>query len=79
MIVFPPQPDPAYYYGFVYFRQVKDSDIRRGYFQKVHVHVCNVFALAFYLPFHTQNFYSERETGSYACCVLRLSLHVLVL
>ncbi|CAI8051076.1 Protein DENND6A [Geodia barretti] len=34
MIVFPPQPDPAYYYGFVYFRQVKDSDIRRGYFQK---------------------------------------------
>ncbi|CAI8051071.1 Protein DENND6A [Geodia barretti] len=27
-------PDPAYYYGFVYFRQVKDSDIRRGYFQK---------------------------------------------
>ena len=30
-----PQPDPSHYYGFVYFRQVKDSDIRRGYFQKV--------------------------------------------
>ena len=29
------QPDPGYYYGFVYFRQVKDSDIKRGYYQKV--------------------------------------------
>ena len=28
------QPSEAYYYGFVYFRQVKDSDIKRGYFQK---------------------------------------------
>jgi len=27
-------PDPGYYYGFVYFRQVRDSDMRRGYFQK---------------------------------------------
>lgn len=27
-------PETGYYYGFVYFRQVKDSDIRRGYFQK---------------------------------------------
>jgi len=31
----PLQPDPGYYYGFVFFRQVRDSDIRRGYFQKV--------------------------------------------
>lgn len=27
-------PDDSHYYGFVYFRQIKDSDIRRGYFQK---------------------------------------------
>ncbi|XP_064399646.1 protein DENND6A-like [Halichondria panicea] len=27
-------PDPGYYYGFVYFRQVKDADIKRGYYQK---------------------------------------------
>lgn len=26
--------DPAYVFGFAYFRQVKDSSIRRGYFQK---------------------------------------------
>ena len=28
------QPDDSHYYGFVYFRQVKDTDIKRGYFQK---------------------------------------------
>ncbi|XP_037282196.1 protein DENND6B isoform X2 [Rhipicephalus microplus] len=28
------QADPAYFHGFVYFRQVKDSNVRRGYFQK---------------------------------------------
>lgn len=27
-------PDDSHYYGFVYFRQVKDTDIKRGYFQK---------------------------------------------
>ncbi|KAK3755016.1 hypothetical protein QZH41_011061, partial [Actinostola sp. cb2023] len=29
--------DPAHYYGFVYFRQVKDPTIQRGYFQKVKI------------------------------------------
>ncbi|XP_007908800.1 protein DENND6B [Callorhinchus milii] len=28
------QRDPAHYYGYVYFRQVKDNTIKRGYFQK---------------------------------------------
>ncbi|XP_040199127.1 protein DENND6B isoform X1 [Rana temporaria] len=28
------QRDPAHYYGYVYFRQVKDSSVKRGYFQK---------------------------------------------
>uniref|UniRef100_UPI00398F2004 protein DENND6B isoform X5 n=1 Tax=Pristiophorus japonicus TaxID=55135 RepID=UPI00398F2004 len=28
------QRDQAHYYGFVYFRQVKDSTVKRGYFQK---------------------------------------------
>ncbi|XP_073228779.1 protein DENND6A-like isoform X2 [Porites lutea] len=27
--------DPAHFYGFAYFRQVKDPSIQRGYFQKV--------------------------------------------
>ena len=27
--------DPAYLWGFVYFRQVRDTNLRRGYFQKV--------------------------------------------
>ncbi|NXA45186.1 DEN6A protein, partial [Nothocercus julius] len=32
---FPPfQKDPAYYYGYVYFRQVRDKSLKRGYFQK---------------------------------------------
>nr|XP_033782665.1 protein DENND6A [Geotrypetes seraphini] len=26
--------DPAYYYGYVYFRQVRDKTLKRGYFQK---------------------------------------------
>ncbi|XP_068264903.1 protein DENND6A isoform X2 [Nyctibius grandis] len=26
--------DPAYYYGYVYFRQVRDKSLKRGYFQK---------------------------------------------
>jgi len=29
------QADPAYYHGYVYFRQIKDKTIPRGYFQKV--------------------------------------------
>ena len=29
------QADPGYYYGYVYFRQVKDKSLPRGYFQKV--------------------------------------------
>ncbi|XP_077540592.1 protein DENND6B [Haemaphysalis longicornis] len=28
------QADPAYFHGSVYFRQVKDPNVRRGYFQK---------------------------------------------
>lgn len=29
------QKDPAYFYGYVYFRQVRDKSLKRGYFQKV--------------------------------------------
>jgi len=29
------QTDAGYYFGYVYFRQIKDRTIRRGYFQKV--------------------------------------------
>ncbi|XP_044082504.1 protein DENND6B isoform X5 [Neovison vison] len=28
------QREPAHYFGYVYFRQVKDSSVQRGYFQK---------------------------------------------
>ena len=28
------QREPAHYLGYVYFRQVKDSSVKRGYFQK---------------------------------------------
>ncbi|XP_057597391.1 protein DENND6B isoform X26 [Hippopotamus amphibius kiboko] len=28
------QREPAHYFGYVYFRQVKDSSLKRGYFQK---------------------------------------------
>ncbi|XP_073940864.1 protein DENND6B isoform X2 [Castor canadensis] len=30
------QREPAHYLGYVYFRQVKDSSVKRGYFQKGH-------------------------------------------
>ncbi|KAG8518006.1 Protein DENND6B [Galemys pyrenaicus] len=29
------QREPAHYFGYVHFRQVKDSSVKRGYFQKV--------------------------------------------
>lgn len=29
------QREPAHYFGYVYFRQVKDRSVKRGYFQKV--------------------------------------------
>ncbi|XP_053775821.1 protein DENND6B isoform X4 [Desmodus rotundus] len=31
------QRESAHYFGYVYFRQVKDSSVKRGYFQKVHI------------------------------------------
>lgn len=31
----PFQREAAHYLGYVYFRQVKDSSVKRGYFQKV--------------------------------------------
>ncbi|KAG5673063.1 hypothetical protein PVAND_003138 [Polypedilum vanderplanki] len=42
--------DAGHYWGYVYFRQVKDSQSKRGYFQKS-------FVLMTRLPFH--NFFSE--------------------
>lgn len=42
--------DVGHYWGYVYFRQVKDSTIKRGYFQKS-------FVLISRLPFH--NFFYE--------------------
>lgn len=30
------RPDLGHYWGFVYFRQMKDTSLPRGYFQKVH-------------------------------------------
>lgn len=29
------QKESSHYFGYVYFRQVKDSSMKRGYFQKV--------------------------------------------
>lgn len=29
------QREAAHFFGYVYFRQVKDSSMKRGYFQKV--------------------------------------------
>ncbi|XP_036093674.1 protein DENND6B isoform X4 [Rousettus aegyptiacus] len=34
------QREAAHYLGYVYFRQVKDSSVKRGYFQKAHVPAC---------------------------------------
>lgn len=35
LVFFFPQRDQGYYYGYVYFRQVRDKSLKRGYFQKV--------------------------------------------
>jgi hypothetical protein len=42
--------DAGHFWGYVYFRQTKDSNLKRGYFQKS-------FVLMTRLPFH--NFFSE--------------------
>lgn len=34
---FPTQREHSHYLGYVYFRQVKDNSVKRGYFQKVGV------------------------------------------
>lgn len=33
------QIEPGYFWGYVYFRQVKDPTLPRGYFQKVRVYI----------------------------------------
>lgn len=33
------RPDLGHYWGFVYFRQMKDTSLPRGYFQKVWSHI----------------------------------------
>ncbi|XP_061474284.1 protein DENND6A isoform X2 [Rhineura floridana] len=42
--------DPAYYYGYVYFRQVQDKTLKRGYFQKSLVMISKLPYIHF---FHT--------------------------
>lgn len=42
--------DDGHFWGYVYFRQVRDSSLKRGYFQKS-------FVLLSHLPFH--NFWTE--------------------
>lgn len=42
------QKDHGHYYGFVYFRQVKDASLKRGYFQKVR-HILVYFTLFKYI------------------------------
>lgn len=37
------QTDLKFIYGYVYFRQVKDPSLRRGYFQKVAWNICTTF------------------------------------
>ncbi|XP_051531714.1 protein DENND6A-like isoform X2 [Myxocyprinus asiaticus] len=32
--------DQGYYYGYVYFRQVRDKSLKRGYFQKLRIPTC---------------------------------------
>lgn len=38
------QIQSGYFYGYVYFRQVKDKTIPRGYFQKVKLHIYRFFS-----------------------------------
>ena len=52
------QVDPCYYFGFVYFRQIKDKSIKRGYFQKVRRAIWisfsqHVFLHPLWFPFRT--------------------------
>jgi hypothetical protein len=48
------QTDRDYYWGYVYFRQVKDKSLPRGYFQKVfpEMYFQNIINWNFYL-FHS--------------------------
>lgn len=43
------QTDRDYYWGYVYFRQVKDKSLPRGYFQKVPIVGCYLNQIIFYV------------------------------
>lgn len=40
------QINPGYFWGFVYFRQVKDATLPRGYFQKVSIEMKICFIIS---------------------------------
>ncbi|XP_067124662.1 protein DENND6A [Centruroides vittatus] len=65
------QIDNSYFYGFVYFRQVKDRTVRRGYFQKslvllTHLPFINLFTEA--LNVIAPQFFENGEPSIEAAC-----------
>lgn len=41
------QADSSYFYGYVYFRQVKDCSLPRGYFQKVNMNMLHMISMQY--------------------------------
>ncbi|XP_054623457.1 protein DENND6B isoform X2 [Dunckerocampus dactyliophorus] len=81
------QSETSHFYGYVYFRQIKDVSVKRGYFQKSLVLVSRLpFVQLFYSMLHiiAPEFFDKSEpcleTGHVvvmsAMCVLRQSLTV---
>ncbi|XP_076053198.1 protein DENND6A isoform X2 [Oratosquilla oratoria] len=65
------QTDDGYLYGFVYFRQVKDKTLRRGYFQKSVVLLTKLPLIAFFnqvLDLIAPEYFDTGEASLEAAC-----------
>lgn len=63
-----PQTEASHFFGYVYFRQVKDVSVKRGYFQKVS-HTCPHLSTPVYV-------HSRRHLAKPAC-IFTSCLHLL--
>uniref|UniRef100_A0A6Q2Z1X5 UDENN domain-containing protein n=1 Tax=Esox lucius TaxID=8010 RepID=A0A6Q2Z1X5_ESOLU len=63
--------DPGHYYGYVYFRQVRDKSLKRGYFQKSLVLISKLPYVAFFhslLKLIAPEYFEKQEPCLEAAC-----------
>jgi hypothetical protein len=71
------QFDPNYIFGFAYFRQVKDSTIRRGYYQKSVILLSRLPLVSFFnqaVSVIARKFFEKGEVSLEVLCVSSIAL-----